>query len=119
MMMAAGCIQAQACHTNACPVGVATQDPKRVRALHVPDKTERVVRYQQATVDQAMQVVASMGLRSFDELRPHMLRRRIDHGTIQSYDELFEHLAPGQLLCDPPASWQCDWDRADPDRFRP
>ena len=29
MMMAVGCIQAQQCHTNTCPVGVATQDPRR------------------------------------------------------------------------------------------
>nr|WP_246416579.1 FMN-binding glutamate synthase family protein [Nocardioides luti] len=119
MMMAVGCIQAQTCHTNTCPVGVATQDPRRMRALDVPDKTERVARYQQATVEQAMQVIASMGLHSFDELRPHMLRRRTDPGTIRSYAEMFEHLAPGQLLRDPPASWERDWVRADPDRFRP
>ncbi len=119
MMMAVGCIQAQTCHTNTCPVGVATQDPKRMRALDVADKTERVTRYQQATVAQAMQVVASMGLRSFDELRPHMLRRRTEDGTIRSYAELFEHLTPGQLLRDPPASWEQDWVRADPDHFRP
>ena len=62
MMMAVGCIQAQTCHTNTCPVGVATQDPRRMRALDVPDKTERVQRYQEATVAQAMQVMASMGL---------------------------------------------------------
>jgi glutamate synthase domain-containing protein 2 len=55
MMMAVGCIQAQKCHTNECPVGVATQDPRRARALNVADKTERVVRYQQATVAQAEQ----------------------------------------------------------------
>jgi len=119
MMMAVGCIQAQTCHTNTCPVGVATQDPKRMRALDVADKTERVTRYQQATVAQAMQVVASMGLRSFDELAPHMLRRRTEDGTIRSYAELFEHLTPGQLLRDPPASWEQDWVRADPDHFRP
>ena len=29
MMMAVGCIQAQTCHTNTCPVGVATQDRRR------------------------------------------------------------------------------------------
>ena len=51
MMMAVGCIQAQRCHTNNCPVGVATQDPRRARALDVADKTERVHRYQQATVE--------------------------------------------------------------------
>jgi glutamate synthase domain-containing protein 2 len=42
MMMAVGCIQAQMCHTNKCPVGVATQDPRRSRALDVADKSVRV-----------------------------------------------------------------------------
>jgi glutamate synthase domain-containing protein 2 len=119
MMMAVGCIQAQTCHTNTCPVGVATQDPRRMRALDVPSKTERVASYQQAVVEQAMQIIASMGLHSFDELRPHMLRRRIDHQTIVGYDEVFDHLAPGQLYQTPPDSWARDWQLADPDRFRP
>jgi glutamate synthase domain-containing protein 2 len=119
MMQAVGCIQSQRCHTNTCPVGVATQDPKRMRALHVPTKAERVTRYQAAVVDQATQVVASMGLGSFDELRPHMLRRRVHDGVIASYDELFDHLEPGQLLREAPRSWERDWQDADPDRFRP
>lgn len=119
MMQAVGCIQSQRCHTNHCPVGVATQDPKRQRALHVPTKTDRVVRYQAAVVEQALQVIASMGLTSFDELRPHMLRRRIGHGQVASYAELFDHLAPGQLLDAPPDTWARDWELADPDRFRP
>ena len=70
MMMAVGCIQAQRCHTNTCPVGVATQDPKRMRALDVPDKTERVYHYQQQCVQQAMQVMASMGVHGPDEPPP-------------------------------------------------
>lgn len=119
MMMAVGCIQAQECHANTCPVGVATQDPKRMRALHVPTKTLRVVNYQSAVVEQAMQVLGSMGLSSFDDLRPHMLRRRIGHDRTATYAELFDHLEPGQLLTAPPSSWERDWDLADPDRFRP
>lgn len=35
MMMAIGCIQAQQCHTDKCPVGVATQSRRRQRALDV------------------------------------------------------------------------------------
>ena len=62
MMMAVGCIQAQRCHTNTCPVGVTTQDPKRARALDVGDKSLRVQRFQDATVRQASQLIASMGL---------------------------------------------------------
>lgn len=119
MMMAVGCIQAQTCHTNTCPVGVATQDPRRMRALDVPSKTERVTNYQRETVKQAMQVIASMGLHSFDELSPHMLRRRIDHGTIKSYSELFDRLEPGELLQQPPQAWARDWAMADADRFIP
>jgi hypothetical protein len=119
MMMAVGCIQAQTCHTNTCPVGVATQDPKRMRALNVPDKTSRVVRYQKAVVEQAMQVIASMGLCGPHELAPHMLRRRIDHTRTESYAELFEHLEPGQLLDEPPRTWALDWQLADADAFHP
>lgn len=119
MMMAVGCIQAQACHTNKCPVGVTTLDPRRTRALNVPDKTERVAAYQRNTVDQAMQIVASMGCDSFDQLRPHMLRRRVVHGEIVSYADLGDALEDGQLLIAPPEGWQADWHRADPDSFAP
>src|SRR3546814_14114371 len=44
-MFAVGCIQAQACHTDKCPTGVATQDPKRHKALVVADKSVRVKRF--------------------------------------------------------------------------
>jgi glutamate synthase domain-containing protein 2 len=118
MMMAAGCIQAQRCHTNTCPVGVTTQNPRRARALNVPDKTQRVYRFQQATVAQAQQIMGSMGLRSPAEIEPWMLIRRVDESTTRSYAELYEWLQPGELLHAPPRSWAADWRRADPDRFQ-
>ncbi|MEV7279251.1 FMN-binding glutamate synthase family protein [Streptomyces sp. NPDC093111] len=120
MMFAIGCIQAQACHTNACPVGVATQDPRRARALDVADKSERVRRYQQATVRSAQQIIASMGLDDPSQLHPRMVRRRVSvDGAIRSYAELHEWLEDKQLLNGPPSSWQADWAAADPDRFNP
>jgi glutamate synthase domain-containing protein 2 len=117
MMMAVGCIQSQRCHTNQCPVGVATQDPKRSRALDVADKTERVYRYQHAVVAEAQRLIASMGLHSPAEVGPHHLVRRVDHVTSRSYAELYEWVEPGRLLHDPPESWRGDWARADPDSF--
>jgi glutamate synthase domain-containing protein 2 len=118
MMMAVGCIQAQTCHTNTCPVGVATQDPRRMRALDVRDKTARVHHYQKQCVEQAMQVMGSLGVHGPDGLRPHMLRRRVNHDEVRSYAEMFHHLAPGQLLDEAPAGrWMRDWRLADPDRF--
>ncbi|MFJ7150855.1 FMN-binding glutamate synthase family protein [Streptomyces sp. NPDC100445] len=117
MMFAVGCIQAQRCHTNTCPTGVTTQDPRRARALDVRDKTPRVQRFQEATVAGALQLMASMGVTDPADLRPHMLRRRIDPYTERSYEELYEWLEPGQLLAEPPAAWAADWQAADPDRF--
>lgn len=119
MMMAIGCIQAQRCHTNHCPVGVATQDPRRARALDVADKTERVRRYQAATVAQAVQIMASLGVDHPDQLTPHLLRKRISTTEQRSYAELYEWLAPAQLLSEPPQEWAADWSAADPDAFRP
>lgn len=40
-MFALGCIQSQSCHTDRCPTGVATQDPRRWRNLDVADKAVR------------------------------------------------------------------------------
>jgi glutamate synthase domain-containing protein 2 len=117
MMFAVGCIQAQRCNTNKCPVGVTTQDPRRMRALDVADKSERVHRFQQSTVRSAVQIMAAMGVADPADLRPHMLRRRVDPHLVRSYAELYPWLDNGELLADPPQDWAQDWSAADPDRF--
>jgi glutamate synthase domain-containing protein 2 len=119
MMMAVGCLQTQRCNTNQCPVGVATQDPKRSRALNVPDKTERVYHYQRAAVAEAQRLIASMGLHSPAEVGPHHLVRRVDHMNSLSYAQMYEWLKPGQLLEEAPQSWAVDWERAQADSFTP
>ncbi len=117
MMMAVGCIQSQECHLNTCPVGVATQDPKRARALDVPSKTERVHRYQAAAVAEATRIMASMGIDDPAKLEPRHVVRRVDQYTTMNYADLYEWLEPGQLLDAPPADWAADWARADADSF--
>jgi glutamate synthase domain-containing protein 2 len=92
MMMAVGCIQAQKCHTDRCPVGVTTQDPKRQRALHVGDKSERVRNYQEATVQQAVEIMASMGVSDPTELSPQQLHRNIGRNEHLSYADLYDWL---------------------------
>jgi len=119
MMFAVGCIQAQKCDTNHCPVGVATQDPWRVRALVVEDKRHRVFNYQARTVASASQIVASMGLDSFQDLTPRKLFRRVDPHVTRTYYDLFEWLDPGQLLIDPPQGWRRDWAKAGAHTFAP
>ena len=117
MMFAVGCIQAMKCHTNRCPTGVATQDAGLARALHVPDKIDRVANYQQAAVASAAQMVASMGLDSFSELTPTMLNRRIDCSHSRTYAEIYEWLMPSELLESPPQAWLSDWIEASADEF--
>ncbi|GAA5226665.1 FMN-binding glutamate synthase family protein [Paeniglutamicibacter antarcticus] len=117
MMMATGCIQAQKCHTNHCPVGVTTQDPRRYRALDVLDKGNRVHNYHKLTVQEAAQLMASMGVSSPEQLNTRMLRRRVDHLKTRSYAKLHNWLKPGQLLDKPPRGWAVDWQEADADTF--
>lgn len=44
-MMSIGCIQAQICHTNKCPAGIATQSKWRQSGINVPLKSERLAQY--------------------------------------------------------------------------
>lgn len=44
-MMSIGCIQAQVCHTNRCPTGIATQSKWLQNGINVPLKSERLAQY--------------------------------------------------------------------------
>ena len=44
-MLSIGCIQAQKCHTDTCPTGVATQDPWLSHGLDPPLKSVRSANY--------------------------------------------------------------------------
>ncbi|MFI1194877.1 glutamate synthase-related protein [Micromonospora sp. NPDC020750] len=44
-MLAIGCIQAQKCHTDTCPTGVATQNPWLARGLDPASKSVRAANY--------------------------------------------------------------------------
>ena len=56
-MQAIGCIAMRACHTNNCPVGIATQQQHIRDRLPVDEAANRLARYLDATVD-LMQVLA-------------------------------------------------------------
>jgi glutamate synthase domain-containing protein 2 len=117
MMMATGCIQAQICHTNRCPVGVTTQNPRLARAVDVDDKGNRVHNYHKLTVAEAGQIMASMGVFHPEQLNQRMLHRRVDHLTTSSYAVIYDWLRPSELLENAPRSWAEDWNEADADRF--
>ena len=97
-MLSVGCIQAQQCHTNACPVGVATQDKLLQRALDVQGKSERVFNFHRNTVGAVAAVTAAAGLEHTSEFAPRHLWTRLAMNDVRPMDRLYEFFEPGQLL---------------------
>lgn len=121
-MFAVGCIQAQACHTNQCPVGVATQDPTRQRALDVDDKSQRVARFHHNTLMALGEMAGAAGLESPSNFLPrHMMMRQSDNSMVQG-DQVFGYLPEGYLLDDQSPDYNGNktrWARAQADSFVP
>ena len=61
-----GCIMMRKCHLNTCPVGVATQDP--VLRRRFSGQPEHVVNYFFFVAEEVRELMAQMGIRSFNEL---------------------------------------------------
>jgi len=83
-----GCIMMRKCHLNTCPVGVATQDP--VLRAKFQGKPEHVVNYFFFVAEEARQIMAQLGIRTYDELigRADLLdkSRAIGHWKAQGLD---------------------------------
>ena len=118
-MFALGCLQAQTCHTGQCPTGVTTQDPKRMRALVVPDKTERVFQFHQNTVIALKELLAAAGLTHPDELGPEHVIRRVSSTEVGSLAALHTWAKRGELLTGLPDHpvFNVFWDVARADSF--
>ena len=65
-LVAEGCIMMRKCHLNTCPVGVATQDP--VLRKKFTGKPEHVVNFFFFVAEEARQIMAQLGIRSYNEL---------------------------------------------------
>ena len=97
-MFALGCIQAQACHTNCCPVGVATQDGLRQRALDVPDKAERVARFHRNTLKALAEMTGATGLTQPGDFQPHHIIMREKNRAMVTGHEVYPYLPDGFLV---------------------
>lgn len=117
-MFSLGCVQSMRCHTDTCPTGVATQSPARQRGLVVPEKAERVARFQKATLDALHDIVVACGLTSPDGFTPDGLRQRVNAAEMRSIDEVYPFVEPGELIDGARdarlAAW---WRAADPESF--
>jgi glutamate synthase domain-containing protein 2 len=120
-MFALGCIQSQTCHTDHCPTGIATQDPRRWHALNVPDKAERVKNFHQNTLRALKELIAAAGLTHPGELGPEHIIRRISGSEVRSLATVYSFVRPGELLESTAAHavFQRFWADARADSFAP
>jgi len=97
-MFALGCLQAQTCHTGACPTGVTTQDPQRQKALDVPTKADRVYHFHQNTMMALKELVQAAGLDDPAGISAdHIVRRNSEHG-VKLLSNLLPFVKTGELL---------------------
>jgi glutamate synthase (ferredoxin) len=74
-LVAEGCIMARTCHSNNCPVGIATQRPElRAKFTGTP---EQVVHFFLHLAEEVREIMASLGVRTLNELvgRADLLRQ--------------------------------------------
>ena len=87
-IQAIGCLGMRACHTNNCPVGIATQQPHLRRRLVIEESAQQLSSFFQASVE-LMQVMArACGHRHVDEFSLDDLttwKRDVSHLTGISY----------------------------------
>lgn len=117
-MLAIGCIQAQVCHTNRCPVGVATQDPRRQGGVDPADKGQRVANFHAKTMRAVADMTGAMGYDHPDQIPPSKLWRRDRWGEKRRFSEEFPAVAPGCFMRgDVPAGLKAEWESARADAF--
>ena len=92
-MFALGCIQSLRCHTNTCPTGVATHDPRLQRGLVVADKATRVASYCRNMNKEVEMIAHSCGLRDARDLRREHVRIVQASGQSVALDVLFPYPA--------------------------
>jgi len=121
-MFALGCIQSMSCHTDRCPTGIATQDPKRWKRLDVPDKASRVAEFHGNTLHALRDLLCAAGLEHPDQLGPEHILRRVSPTEVRSLGALYRFLKPGELLggrIPEHAVFQDFWQAARSDAFMP
>ncbi|MCZ2260352.1 FMN-binding glutamate synthase family protein [Sporosarcina sp. G11-34] len=85
-MISVGCIMAERCHTNTCPAGVATTDPKLQQGLVVEEKKFRVTNYILTMREGLFRIAAAAGLDSPTKFERHHVVYKDERGRVTSLD---------------------------------
>ena len=86
-LIAVGCKMARSCHTNTCPVGVATQRADLIAKF--PGQPEHLMIFMHQVAEEVRQILARLGYRSLNEIIGHAeLLAQVITGKEASYLDL-------------------------------
>ncbi len=88
-MLAIGCIQAQKCHTDHCPTGVATQNRRLARGLDPDSKSVRLANYISALRHELLRLSYAMGADHPSRVDPAAVEIRSNSGELVPVRELY------------------------------
>ncbi|MDQ0200348.1 FMN-binding glutamate synthase family protein [Neobacillus ginsengisoli] len=91
-MISVGCIQTLKCHSNACPVGVATTDPELQKALVIDEKKYRVANYLITLRKGLFRISAAAGLDSPVHFSPKNIMYKDDKGVVYSLESILNDI---------------------------
>ena len=102
VLIVLGCVMMRKCHTNMCPVGVATQDPKLRE--HFRGHYKYVVNYFRFLAQEVREYLAQMGFRKLDDIvgRADLIEIRKDkeHGrsSLLDFDRILHMVDNGAAI---------------------
>ncbi len=89
-MISVGCIQTLKCHTNECPVGVATTDPNLEKALVINEKKYRVANYLVTLREGLFRLAAAAGHDSPIHFGKEDVYYKDDKGLVLSLEDMYK-----------------------------
>ncbi|SHG27493.1 Glutamate synthase domain-containing protein 2 [Flagellimonas flava] len=83
-MMSIGCIQAQVCHTNRCPAGVATQSKWLQNGINVPLKSDRLAQYFKTFRKEFLEITHAAGYEHPSQFTMNDIQVNVDDDYLSS-----------------------------------
>ena len=81
-MMSIGCIQAQVCHTNRCPTGIATQNKWLQKGINIPLKSDRLAQYFCTFKKELLEITHAAGYEHPSQFTMQDLDINVDDGEL-------------------------------------
>lgn len=84
--------QALKCHSNGCPVGVATTDPDLQKALVIDEKKYRTANYVISMREGLFRIAAAAGLDSPTHFKAEHVVYKDEKGKVWSLEEIYQSI---------------------------